>query len=121
MKFKYYHTTLLVGTFDKQHLIPSPQVFEESVFLQSSTTPSLGFQLHFTDVYLEELAKAGGGEDEEGSLDDQIIRVFLRPFVAQLRRGKGGEERLRSHVEERIFHHLMRQSDVGIAYEEVSD
>ena len=72
---------------------------------------SLGFQLHFTDVYLEELAKIGGEE-----MPDHLIRQCLQPFINQLR--DGNEERLKSHIEERIFHHLMRQSDVGIAHEQ---
>ena len=97
-------------------------MFEESVFKRSSaaTRPSLGFQLHFVDVFLEELAKVGGGEGEreDGTLADENIRLFLVPFVSQLKDGK--DERLRSHLEERIFQHLMRQSDVGIAYEQVS-
>ena len=42
----------------------------------------------------------------------------MRPFVRELKVGR--EERLRGHIEERIFQHLMRQSDVGIAYDQVS-
>ncbi len=88
------------------------------MFAQTPTSsPCLGFQLHFTDVYLEELAKVGGGEDGDGSLEDESIRKLLRPFVTELKQGKA--ERLRSHVEERVFRHLMRQSDVGIAHEQV--
>jgi len=74
----------------------------------------LEFRLHFVDVFPEELAKMGGEQ-----LQPEVIRTFLKPFVEELRSGR--EERLRSHVEERIFQHLMRQSDVGIAYEEGDD
>ncbi len=83
--------------------------------LQSSP-PSLGFQLHFVDVFLEELAKVDGGD---GGMDDEVIRALVRPFLAEVRDGK--DERLRGHIEERIFQHLMRQSDVGIAYDQDDD
>jgi ribosomal RNA-processing protein 1 len=71
----------------------------------------LEFRLHFVDVFLEELAKVGGEE-----MSQSVIRAFLKPFIDELKVGR--ESRLSTHIEERIFHHLMRQSDVGIAYEE---
>ena len=69
------------------------------------------FQLHFTDMFLEELAKIGGEE-----LPDGVIRSFLQPFIEEIKLGH--DDRLGDHIEERIFQHLMMQSDVGIAYEE---
>ncbi len=61
---------------------------------------SLGFQLHFVDIFLEELAKIGG-ED----LAAETIQTLIGPFVAELARGE--DERLSQHIEERIFHHLV--------------
>ena len=52
---------------------------------------ALGFQLHVTDIFLEELAKVGGEE-----LPFEVVKAFLRPFVDQLKGGR--EERLRDQV-----------------------
>ena len=46
------------------------EIFSSSVI--SNPTATLGFRLHFTDVYLEEVAKAGG-EEFSG---DIIIRLI---------------------------------------------
>ena len=50
------------------------------------------------------------------SLTDESIQILLQPFVNEL--AKGSEERLLSQIETRIFDHLIRQSDVAMAYEE---
>ena len=52
---------------------------------------ALGFQLHVTDVFLEELAKVGG-ED----LSHEVVTSFLRPFVNELKVGR--DERLREQA-----------------------
>lgn len=75
---------------------------------------ALGLQLHFVDVFLEEAAKIGGDD-----LPAETIQLLLIPFINELARGQ--EDRLSQHIEERIFQHLMRQSDFGIAYEEGLD
>ena len=61
---------------------------------------SLGFQLHFIDIFLEELAKIGG-ED----LPAETINTLIQPFINELARGD--EYRLCQHIEERIFQHLV--------------
>jgi len=75
---------------------------------------SLGFQLHFTDVFLEELAKVGGEE-----LDHQVLEIFLAPYIEVVKDGR--DERFKDHVVERIFNHLLRQSDPGIHWEMEED
>merc|ERR1719219_1792527 len=85
------------------------EIFSTSVVSNSKAT--LGFRLHFTDVFLEEVAKAGG-ED----LNGDIILKLIQPFAKEL--AEGDDERLAKHIEERIYQHLMRQSDIGIASEE---
>ncbi len=75
---------------------------------------SLGLQLHVTDVYLEELAKVGGE-----SLPAETVLACVKPFAAELAASR--EERLRAQIEERVFKHLMRQTDLGIAYEEMEE
>ena len=77
----------------------------------SNPNASLGFRLHIADIYLEELAKVGGDD-----LNSKIILELIEPFAKELSEGK--DERLAKHILERIYYHLMRQSDLGIAYEE---
>merc|ERR1711933_403027 len=88
------------------------EIFSTSVVSNSKAT--LGFRLHFTDIFLEEVAKAGG-EDLEG----EIILKLIEPFSKEL--AEGEDERLAKHIEERIYQHLMRQSDIGLASEEALD
>lgn len=71
----------------------------------------LGFQIHFIDVFMEELAKIGG-ED----LKFQKILKILGVFVQEL--AYNGDDRVLDEIKERVFCHLMRQSDVGMDYEE---
>merc|ERR1711997_1155351 len=80
------------------------EIFSSSVV--SNREATLGFRLHFTDIFLEEVAKAGG-EDLEG---DIVLRL-IEPFAKEL--AEGDDERLAKHIEERIYQHLMRQSDIG--------
>ena len=48
-----------------------------------------------------------------------MIQMLIKPFVNELTWGT--EERLLSQIETRVFDHLIRQSDVAIAYEEEDD
>jgi len=86
------------------------EVFRDELVLCPVADTSLGFQLHFTDVFLEELAKVGGE-----NLDPDVLEMFLEPYVEVVR--VGNEVRFRDHVVERIFNHLMRQSDPGIDWQ----
>ena len=52
-------------------------------------------------------------------LSNDAIQGFLMPFVNELACGQ--EERLLSHIEIRIFDHLVRQSDVATEYEQDED
>merc|ERR1711994_801141 len=87
----------------------------------SDSSMALGFQLHVTDVYLEELAKASKSSESNSnqSLAHESIEMLIKPYVNELTWGK--EERLSSQIEIRVFDHLIRQSDVAIAYEEEDD
>ena len=78
----------------------TPDNNEPAPSLRAGHRASLGFQLHFVDIFLEELAKIGG-EDLPG----ETIQSLLTPFIAELARGD--DERLSQHIEERIFHHLV--------------
>jgi len=89
-------------------------IFRRYLVLCPIAETSLDFQLHFTDVFLEELAKVGGEK-----LDPQILEILLDPYVELVRTGE--EHRFRDHVVERIFNHLMRQSDPGIEWQMQED
>ena len=62
-------------------------------------------QARFVDIFLEELAKIGG-ED----LKSDVVNAMVQPFINEL--AKGEEERLCQHIEERIFHHLVRPKHI---------
>ncbi len=80
------------------------EIFRKNVI--SNDGSALGFRLHFIDAYLEEVAKIGGDD-----LAEEPIFELVRPFALEIAEGK--EERLVDHIEERIYQHLMRQSDLG--------
>jgi len=82
----------------------------ENLILANINDTSLGLQMHVTDVFLEELAKVGG-ED----LDQAVLDLYLEPFFKVVSVGR--ECRLRDHVVERVFSHLIRQSDPGLEWE----
>ena len=90
------------------------EIFRTELVLCPIADTSLGFQLHFTDVFLEELAKVGGEQ-----LDPEVLEMFLDPYVEVVR--VGDDARFRDHVVERIFNHLMRQSDPGIDWQMEED
>merc|ERR1712241_1050751 len=70
-----------------------------------------GFKLHVTDVFLEELAKAA-----EEKLSTDNLEIILEPFLKAVK--TSDEARYRDHVVERIFRHLLRQSDPGIKWQD---
>jgi len=90
------------------------QLFKENLLMCDITKTSLALQIHTTDVYLEELAKVGREE-----LEYEVIDLYLQPFYKVLTKCR--EARLRSHVHEAVFNHLLRQSDPGIQWEAQKD
>merc|ERR1719319_1679571 len=89
-------------------------ILREHVVLTSPAKAALGFQLHFTDIFLEELAKAGG----EG-LGEEVVEALVQPWLELV--ATTADARLRQHAEERIFNHLVRQSAPGIRYQMEED
>jgi ribosomal RNA-processing protein 1 len=69
----------------------------------------LGFQIHIVDIFLEELAKVGGD-----TLESEKILKVLSPFVNEM--VENDDQRLLDEIQDRIFYHLMKQSDTGIDY-----
>merc|ERR1719430_1481683 len=90
------------------------EVVRKEVVLTDPANASLGFQLHFTDVFLEEVAKVGG-ED----LPAKVVGKLVQPWVDLV--ATSTDLRLIVHTEERIFNHLLRQSDPGIKYQMEED
>ena len=89
-------------------------VIKKEVVLTDPANASLGFQLHFTDVFLEEVAKVGGE-----SLPAKVVGKLVQPWVELV--ATSTDLRLIEHSEERIFNHLLRQSDPGIKYQMEED
>ena len=101
---------LAASNWDEDLVQDTVKVFSENVIICQPPKTNLDFQLHFTDVFLEELAKVAGQ-----NLNTDLLQIILGPFIEVLR--KCGEARFRDHVVERIFKHLLRQSDPGINWQ----
>ncbi|KAJ8672679.1 hypothetical protein QAD02_003939 [Eretmocerus hayati] len=71
----------------------------------------LGFNLHLTDVYMEELAKIS-----DGTIPEHIVTDFIKPYVVHL--ASASDERQIKHVLKNIFRYLIFQSDIGQDYTE---
>lgn len=86
------------------------EILADTLLLVDVSKTSLGLQLHVIDIFLEELAKVGGVK-----LPQEVLETFLEPYYQLLSTNR--EPRLKEHVIQRIFNHLIRQSDAGIAWE----
>lgn len=82
----------------------------ESVLINSPNN-AIGLVLHVSDIVLEELAKAGGGEN--------VILHVIKPWAKLI--GMHHDKRIRQHVVDRVFHHLIRQSNLGIQFQDKFD
>ncbi|XP_025267297.1 ribosomal RNA processing protein 1 homolog isoform X3 [Camponotus floridanus] len=82
------------------------QMFLE-LFLHPKTT--LGFNLHMTEIYLEELAKVSNG-----NISESVVHEFIKPFIIYLM--TTDDERQMKHIMQHIFRYLINQSDIGLDY-----
>ncbi|XP_015181794.1 PREDICTED: ribosomal RNA processing protein 1 homolog [Polistes dominula] len=71
----------------------------------------LGFKMHVTELYWEEIAKVSNG-----NVPEDVVTRLVEPFIAYL--AVMGDERLIRHVMRHIFRYLIFQSDVGMDYKE---
>ncbi|XP_044763164.1 ribosomal RNA processing protein 1 homolog [Coccinella septempunctata] len=99
--------------FQKDNIIQFGNVISETV-LDSGKKDIMGLFLHFTEVYLEELAKVS-----EGHLKHHLVAEFLVPFIKTLT--SSDDPRRIKQIRKFIFIHLMFQSDVGLEYQERYD
>jgi len=93
-------------------------VIDGRVISAEDSKCAVGFKLHFIDIFMEELTKVNATFDRDLLTDDRL-ETLLEPFLRHIVAGR--ESRLVEQIEERIFNHLIRQSDVALAYEEGSD
>ncbi|EGI59908.1 Ribosomal RNA processing protein 1-like protein [Acromyrmex echinatior] len=77
------------------------------LFLHVKT--DLGFNLHVTEIYLEELAKVGNG-----NLQEDVVHELIKPFAEYLI--TTSDERQMEHIMRHIFRYLIFQSDIGLDY-----
>lgn len=95
-------------TWDVEWMRDLSQLLEEVLL---STKISLGFKMHVTELFWEELAKVSCGD-----LPEDIITILIKPFIEYLVRmhDKGQMK----HTMKHIFRYLIWQSDVGLDYME---
>lgn len=70
-----------------------------------------GITMHFMDVFFEELAKVSDGE-----LTAKTVGLFVKPFVKFM--AHQHDFKIIGHCRNRIFHHLLYQSELGREYTE---
>jgi len=87
------------------------EILKNDLVLSPDSKTNIGFRLHVTDVYLEELAKVA-----HDKLNTDILEMIIDPFFEAIKNSQ--EDRFRDHVVERIFKHLLRQSDPGIKWQD---
>ncbi|XP_020299464.1 ribosomal RNA processing protein 1 homolog isoform X1 [Pseudomyrmex gracilis] len=92
--------------WDMEWVMEISLIFEE--LLLHPKTP-VGYNLHLTDVYLEELAKVS-----DGNLPEDAVYEFVKPFILYL--VTSNDERQIKNITQCIFRYLIFQSDVGLNY-----
>ena len=71
----------------------------------------LGFDMHLTQLFWEELSKISGGEISEDVVTE-LVKPFISHFIIM------DDERQIRHVMRHIFRYLIFQSDIGMDYTE---
>lgn len=75
------------------------------------SSASIGFFMHFTELWLEEVAKVTQGE-----LPVEAVTCLLQPFGAYL--GRPRDAKLCRHVVKHVFNYLLFQSEMGREYQD---
>ncbi|KAJ1527477.1 hypothetical protein ONE63_007450 [Megalurothrips usitatus] len=79
--------------------------------VKADIPPPSGLVMHFSDIFLEELAKVS-----KGDIDEKIFLCFLTPFTLHLVTVK--DARLRRHIQDSVFYRLINQTPVALEHEE---
>ncbi|KAG5323394.1 RRP1L protein, partial [Pseudoatta argentina] len=93
-------------SWNMEWVIEFSKIFTQ-LFLHVKT--DLGFNLHVTEIYLEELAKVGNG-----NLQEDVVHELIKPFAEYLI--TTNDERQMKHIMQHIFRYLIFQSDIGLDY-----
>ncbi|XP_011871319.1 PREDICTED: ribosomal RNA processing protein 1 homolog [Vollenhovia emeryi] len=95
-------------SWDMKWVMEICRVFRQ-LFLNVDT--GIGFNLHMTEIYLEELAKVSNGD-----IPEDVVHEFIKPFADYLIHTH--DERQMKHIMRHVFRYLIFQSDVGLNYME---
>ncbi|KAL6257262.1 hypothetical protein P5V15_012189 [Pogonomyrmex californicus] len=95
--------------WNMEWVVEISQIFTQ-LFLHPKTG-GLGFNLHLTEIYLEELAKVS-----DGNLLEDVVHEFVKPFAIYLI--TTSDERQMKHIMRYVFRYLIFQSDIGLDYME---
>ncbi|KAL5274904.1 RRP1B family protein [Megaselia abdita] len=74
-------------------------------------SPCYGLSMHILDIFFEELAKVA-----EGKILSKHVTDFVKPFIKYIAEQK--EYKLLAHMRNRVFAHLLYQSQLGREYSE---
>lgn len=82
-----------------------------SVIYKCLESPCLGLSMHVLDIFFEELAKVS-----EGKISKENVTECIKPFIKYIADQK--EYKLLAHMRNRVFAHLLYQSELGREYSE---
>ncbi|XP_057364663.1 ribosomal RNA processing protein 1 homolog [Daphnia carinata] len=107
---------LAQGGWKKEEVNSYSKMLSEVIINANESTAVLnvpiGLQLHVTNLFPEELAKAGGEE-----LSSSTILKMFEPFAKCL--ATSNDYRLKKDVHQHVFTYLIKQSDQALEYEEL--
>jgi len=83
----------------------------EDTILNVTKVPPLGLFMHFTEIYLEEIAKVS-----DGTLQQSRTLDFIRPYIMRL--AFANDNREINWINKYIFTYLMKQHKLGLEYED---
>jgi len=85
-------------------------MYKSHCFMSDSNRNGIGFRLQVIDVFIEELAKVRGEEEDS----TRIVLFYLEPAFMMLKWAK--DKRVRDQARVCFFENLMRQSDCGLRW-----
>lgn len=84
---------------------------EEITQTVMKSSGSIGFFMHFTELYVDEVAKVSGGE-----LPVSSVTALIKPFATYI--AKPRDPKLSKHAIKHVFTGLLFQSELGREYQE---
>ncbi|CAG9861641.1 unnamed protein product [Phyllotreta striolata] len=108
--FRETFSVLRNNKFKKNHIEGFAEILSDTILNQANNTP-VGLFMHVVEVYLEELAKVSQGKVQPNQVLD-----LTRPFMKYLSSCNDGRQI--GHLRKFIFTYLIRQSKLGLDYQE---